>query len=66
VRTERKPTIRPSDLPTGAPSVVPTESDMRVIPVESILAGQREAVLSHNGVRYRLRVTSNDKLILTK
>jgi hemin uptake protein HemP len=36
------------------------------IAVETILAGRREIVLLHNGLRYRLRVTSNNKLILTK
>jgi hemin uptake protein HemP len=37
-----------------------------VIAVDDLLQHSREAVLIHNGVRYRLRVTSNDKLILTK
>ncbi len=37
-----------------------------VIPVETVLNGMREAVLVHNGEHYRLRLTSNDKLILTK
>lgn len=36
------------------------------VAVETILGGEREAVIVHNGVRYRLRITSNDKLILTK
>jgi hemin uptake protein HemP len=62
VHDEREPTTRPKGLRTGGMAA----DDMRVIPVETILAGRREAVLSHNGVRYRLRVTSNDKLILTK
>jgi hemin uptake protein HemP len=36
------------------------------IAVETLLNGRREVVLVHNGARYRLRITSNDKLILTK
>jgi hemin uptake protein HemP len=37
-----------------------------VIDVRDLLAGGREAVIVHAGERYRLRVTANDKLILTK
>jgi hemin uptake protein HemP len=48
-------------------SAAVAQSDgFRVVPVETILGANREAVLLHNGVRYRLRITSNDKLILTK
>ena len=36
------------------------------VEVTSLLGGGREAVILHNGERYRLRVTANDKLILTK
>jgi hemin uptake protein HemP len=31
-----------------------------------LLAGQRESVIEHNGVEYRLRLTGQGKLILTK
>lgn len=31
-----------------------------------LLAGKRESVIEHNGVEYRLRLTSQGKLILTK
>jgi hemin uptake protein HemP len=37
-----------------------------VIDVRELLAGGREAIIIHGGERYRLRVTANDKLILTK
>lgn len=33
---------------------------------EDLLRGAREVEILHAGVVYRLRVTSNDKLILTK
>lgn len=36
------------------------------ISVNDLLAGGREAVLVHDGAEYRLRLTSNRKLILTK
>lgn len=31
-----------------------------------LLGGDREVVIVHRGQDYRLRITSNDKLILTK
>jgi hemin uptake protein HemP len=37
-----------------------------VIDVRELLCGGREAIIVHAGERYRLRVTANDKLILTK
>jgi len=36
------------------------------VDVKTLTAGGREAVLLHQGERYRLRITANDKLILTK
>ena len=38
----------------------------RRIAIGEILDGGREAVLLHDGSEYRLRLTSNGKLILTK
>lgn len=43
-----------------SPQAVPT------VEVSAILGTGREAVILHKGKRYRLRVTANDKLILTK
>ena len=37
-----------------------------VFDVRELLAGGREAIIIHAGERYRLRLTANDKLILTK
>jgi len=37
-----------------------------VIDVRELLAGAREAIIVHGGERYRLRLTANHKLILTK
>ena len=36
------------------------------IAISELLEGRREAVLLHDGAEYRLRLTSNGKLILTK
>ncbi|WP_407518809.1 hemin uptake protein HemP [Methylobacterium oryzisoli] len=30
------------------------------------MSGRREVIILHAGERYRLRITANDKLILTK
>jgi len=42
-----------------------TQSVKRIA-VSDLLGGGREAVLLHDGDEYRLRLTSNGKLILTK
>jgi hemin uptake protein HemP len=39
---------------------------LRRLKVSDLLAGQREAILEHGGQDYRLRITANGKLILTK
>ena len=38
----------------------------RRLKVSDLLAGEREAILEHSGQDYRLRITANGKLILTK
>jgi len=35
------------------------------VPSEILLGARKELVITHNGREYRLRVTQNDKLILT-
>ena len=39
---------------------------IRVITSEALLAGKRELVIKHAGHDYRLRLTAQGKLILTK
>jgi hemin uptake protein HemP len=34
--------------------------------VSALLQGEREVILEHDGLDYRLRITANGKLILTK
>jgi hemin uptake protein HemP len=52
--------IKPQTRPISSRPLV------RRIAVADLMAGGREAVLLHDGVEYRLRLTSNGKLILTK
>ncbi|APF39551.1 Hemin uptake protein HemP [Chelatococcus sambhunathii] len=55
-----------SSLPS-APSPAPLKAaEPPAIDVRSLFAGGREVVLLHKGERYHLRITANDKLILTK
>ena len=44
----------------------PSAQPVRRIAIRDLLGGGREAVLLHDGAEYRLRLTSNGKLILTK
>jgi len=42
------------------------DAEVRRISSQSLLAGERELVIQHQGNEYHLRLTRNDKLILTK
>lgn len=59
-----------SDERAGASSSPPAaqfnDGGTRTVEIEALLAGAREIVIVHKGERYRLRVTQNGKLILTK
>jgi len=57
MNTAEKPDRHPPDLPN------PTNPILRS---EDVLRGAREAIILHAGDAYRLRVTSSNKLILTK
>ncbi|MGO4707334.1 hemin uptake protein HemP [Microvirga sp. 2MCAF38] len=41
-------------------------ANVKEVDVSTLIEGGREVVLVHRGERYRLRITANDKLILTK
>jgi hemin uptake protein HemP len=54
---------------TAAPAVAftPTQAgDPPLLDARQLFGGRRELVILHNGAHYRLRITANDKLILTK
>jgi hemin uptake protein HemP len=41
-------------------------STQKTISSGELLAGEQEITIAHNGTNYRLRLTKQDKLILTK
>ena len=45
---------------------ISSSQPVKRVAVRDLLGGGREAVLLHDGDEYRLRLTSNGKLILTK
>ena len=47
-------------------SIAPPPREARHIDSRHLLAGGKELVIEHAGQRYHLRLTRNDKLILTK
>ena len=53
------------DLPRK-PQTPSEKGQIPRIDASTILASSREIILVHNEQEYRLRITSNDKLILTK
>jgi hemin uptake protein HemP len=57
------PPAPPDDTPQAIRTDAPRVPRVRV---ETLLAGGREAILEHGGQDYRLRITANGKLILTK
>lgn len=51
------------------PSLLPSASSVaatRHVSSQTLLDGARELVIQHQGSEYHLRLTRNDKLILTK
>lgn len=61
------------NAPLATPSSIrpPVEPGMRTfpsgaIPTEFLFQGTQEILIAHNGENYRLRITKNGKLILTK
>ena len=44
----------------------PEIPDPPVLDARGLFAGRREIVIEHDGVRYRLRITRRNKLILQK
>lgn len=55
-----------STLMTAASSAANYPSPVRIVDSRLLLAGERELVIAHQGQAYHLRLTRNDKLILTK
>ena len=57
---------RQQPAPASADVTRPSAARPVRVLVSDILAGGREAILEHDGQDYRLRITANGKLILTK
>jgi hemin uptake protein HemP len=57
-----------SDLPKVAPPnpPQPVPTDARTVEARELFQGAREICIEHAGVRYRLRITRRNKLILQK
>jgi len=53
-------------LESGNQGEVSNSSKNRRLTTESLFEGRTEILIVHNNEEYRLRITKNDKLILTK
>ncbi|WP_240233027.1 hemin uptake protein HemP [Devosia lacusdianchii] len=51
---------------TGPHAADPTVDTPKIITSAALFEGSGEVLILHNGVPYRLRITRQDKLILTK
>jgi hypothetical protein len=61
-RTKDQPDLpRPAPPPPGPGGTGPP-----VVTSAALLAGRREVIIRHGTDEYRLRITGNNKLILTK
>lgn len=67
---ECAPSDREELRPSEAEAAAQDDSQGSASPVRwrvaDLLRGQRVAIIDHGGEEYRLRLTANDKLILTK
>ena len=61
-KTDKTPALPPAPAQNMGPPV----TGLRRLIVAELLAGDREVILEHDGQDYRLRITANGKLILTK
>jgi hemin uptake protein HemP len=58
--------MRPMQQNHAAKPVAPAPPLPAVVSAAMLLGGRRELVIEHGGERYRLSLTRNGKLILTK
>jgi hemin uptake protein HemP len=59
-------TLHTATAPSTPANTGAGAADPRRIPSHELLSGAREIIVEHRGSQYRLRLTANDKLILTK
>jgi hemin uptake protein HemP len=67
-RTTPNVAVKPRDTmqETSRAGRAEPSAPVRRVATETLLGGARELILEHRGELYRLRVTANGKLILTK
>ena len=53
-------------LPHEKPPGLPGPAAGRTIDADELFRGEREICIEHEGIRYRLRITRRNKLILQK
>lgn len=58
--------VGPAARPAGTLSLPRETPEVRSVSSDALLQGARELVIRHQGGEYHLRLTRNDKLILTK
>jgi hemin uptake protein HemP len=68
---QAEPDIDSMQTQTRSSIRLPAEPGQRtcpsgIIPTDFLFQGNQEILISHNGEHYRLRITKNGKLILTK
>jgi len=52
--------------PPEPPPAEKRPESLPIVVAEELFRGKREVVIEHDGVRYRLRITRRNKLILQK
>ena len=56
----------PADYEARSETALPPRRTLQRVDSQRLLGGGRELVIDHAGQEYHLRLTRNDKLILTK
>jgi hemin uptake protein HemP len=52
--------------PNASGQPTPPQSNLAVVPAQQLFRGSKEVWIEHAGVRYRLRITRRNRLILQK
>ncbi len=63
---QSSPALEPPKVTTDGVKWDGPDRDIAVVDSSALMQGRRELVIRHNTQTYRLRVTTSEKLILTK
>jgi hemin uptake protein HemP len=55
-----------NEQPPAQKPATPVDPSAKIISAEQLFSGRREICIDHGGIRYRLRITRRNKLILQK